>query len=237
MKNYILFLACFCLTCIMQAQEVNLLEETQVIPPKFMELQEPITVVNGDIYKYVTENFDLKANKPVTQGTIIVSFTVTKKGKVENFEVINSVQENLDKELVRVLKTTDGMWRPGMNSGNPVDMDQEVSIMVRSNESITYKDFVHMSERSYNKAGKLFYVKEKPRRALRKYNRCATLIPKDHALLMNRGLCYFALDKKEEARADWYRLKQLGGMDMEFAMEATLQEKDGYKTMMAILEE
>ncbi len=238
MKKLGLFLACFCLTCVMQAQEVKHLEETQVTPPKFMELKGKVTVVDGSINEYLIEQLCEPGLENVCcMGTSIIGFTVNKDGKLRDFKIINSVGSPVDWELVNILRTTDGMWKPGLNNGTPVDMYQEVSLMLCSAPGNDYSDFVRLSQHRFTKAGELFYEKNKPKRALRKYNQSARFTPKDKSLLMCRGLCYYELGNIEKAREDWNRLRQLGGIDMEVKMEASMREKDGFEEMLAILKE
>lgn len=54
------------------------------------------------------------------EGQVIVAFTVTKEGKVENAEVTQSVSPELDKEAMRIIQ---GMprWQPAFHRGRPVD--------------------------------------------------------------------------------------------------------------------
>jgi len=52
----------------------------------------------------------------------VIQFTVTTQGNVTDFENINSVCPAIDNEVILALNKTNGMWIPGRNNGNPVDM-------------------------------------------------------------------------------------------------------------------
>ena len=55
-------------------------------------------------------------------GTVLVQFVVAEDGRVKDVAVVRGVHPLLDHEAVRVVKRTEGKWKPGMKNGIPVDV-------------------------------------------------------------------------------------------------------------------
>jgi len=85
--------------------------------------------------KYLIENvkYPEKAKKDGTQGKVIVSFTVTKKGKIQNVKVTQSVNAELDAEAVRVISSMPD-WTPGVKDGKAVDAEMMLPIQFKLEE-------------------------------------------------------------------------------------------------------
>ena len=59
---------------------------------------------------------------PRKEGRIVLSFVVTHQGDVENVHVIQGLDPELDKEVVR-LASNSPHWSPGLQKGKPVDVE------------------------------------------------------------------------------------------------------------------
>jgi TonB family protein len=55
------------------------------------------------------------------EGTVIVSFTVRKSGKINNVEIVRGIGSGCDEEVVRLI-TSMPDWTPGIQLGKPVDV-------------------------------------------------------------------------------------------------------------------
>ena len=68
-----------------------------------------------------------KENK--IKGTVYVSFTVDKEGKIKNSKILNSVYKakNFDKEVLQVIDNMPD-WKPGMNHGEKVDVQYMIPV-------------------------------------------------------------------------------------------------------------
>ena len=55
-------------------------------------------------------------------GLVLVEFTVDKKGRVINTNVLESAGYKQDKEAIRVVNSSSKKWSPGFSYGEPVDM-------------------------------------------------------------------------------------------------------------------
>jgi TonB family protein len=71
--------------------------------------------------KYVAMNtrYPEEAKKKGLQGTVVVKFRITSKGKVNGYEITKSVCPELDGEALRVVKTIT-KFEPAMVDGKPV---------------------------------------------------------------------------------------------------------------------
>ncbi len=219
MKNYIILLLCLMFSGVLVAQEGASLEkfEINVNPPKFLVLDNPYQFKANNIRSYVSNSFKASnVSLDMCYGTSIISFVINEKGEPENFKVINSVSKEVDDEIIRILESTEGMWKPGMNNGMPVSMEQQVTMPVIVGIYITEEncDFLSMAQKRFMKGSKLLLADGKPRRALNQFSEGIRLMPDDHSLLMARGLCYYELGKYDKARTDWERLRDLGGVNM-----------------------
>ena len=48
---------------------------------------------------------------------------------------MNSLSPQIDAEMIRVLKTSNGMWKPGQNNGEPMTMETEVALVIKAGET------------------------------------------------------------------------------------------------------
>lgn len=75
-----------------------------------------------DWSKFVMEYFDFEKLVPVKSDTILfddtleVRFVVTKKGVIENIQVLHSTLPALEEEFIRIIRLSSGDWEPGMNA-------------------------------------------------------------------------------------------------------------------------
>ena len=116
------------------------INEIEVSPPQFTGIEKGATTLEKNnssvLMNFIKENTVYPENKFIAQieGTEIIRFTVTPQGKVVDIKVINSVSPVVDEELIRVLKTTNGMWNPGHKNGEATSMEQEFKAMIGNNE-------------------------------------------------------------------------------------------------------
>lgn len=214
--------------------------EVKVTPPEFTGLK--ITNTENDlslINSYLQKNVNIPENATmyIQQGTEVVQFTITADGNVEDFKIINSVSRIVDEEIIRVLQTTDGMWKPGYNNNQPTAMTKEVSMMFcrEKQEKPVTEIFTKLATTSFAKGNKALFEKHNVQKAMRCFSDGITYLPYDKSLLLMRGICRFEIGDKDGAMEDWNRLNALGdNIDMsEFA--GNLQGMKGYGELMAVL--
>ena len=64
------------------------------------------------------------------QGKVILGFVVSKTGKVEDVQILRSLDPNLDKEALRVVKLL-GYWKPGELGGEKVSVRYTLPVVFR----------------------------------------------------------------------------------------------------------
>lgn len=245
MKKYVIFLICLIMSFMTFGQDeikdvMIDVEEVEVSPPEFTGIQNATTILNSDNSELIKNYLMKYINCPVTaecgiEGTEIVQFTVTASGDVSDFKIINSVCREIDDEVIRVLKTTKGMWMPGLNNGETTAMEKEITAAFancKDNQIINH--FTKEATTSFTKANLYLVEKQKPKKALRFYNHGVRYLPNDNAMLMMRGLCFYALGDKESAERDWSRIADLGGFVLD-GMNTMIAGMEGYSKMKEIL--
>jgi TonB family protein len=75
----------------------------------------------GEMLRYLGENtvYPRESREEGTEGTVYVGFWISKTGTVENVKIRIGVDENLDREALRVVKAMPN-WKPGKHEGEPV---------------------------------------------------------------------------------------------------------------------
>ena len=87
---------------------------------------------NGAVAEYVRENmkYPAIAKEKGTHGRVIVQFVVNKKGKIVSPKVARSVDPDLDKEAIRLIKSMPD-WIPGTQGGKAVDVKYTLPVSFR----------------------------------------------------------------------------------------------------------
>jgi TonB family protein len=210
----------------------------KVSPPRFIANEELLSVLNetqfGSLNDYLISNIQYPENskKWKEEGTEVIQFVVTTKGDLTDFKVINSVSPAIDQEVIRVLKTTNGLWRPGLNNEKPVAMGKEVSIVFKLENT---NDFTTRAKRYYTTGAKMLLIKERPKLALMNYNQAVTLLPNDKCILLGRGMAKYELGDKSGACQDWNRIKALGGFEGDVYLDNYCEMK-GYSDMISTIQ-
>ena len=88
----------------------------------------------NDLVQYLGKNvkYPKKSQRKGIEGRVLVSFVVEKDGSVSNVRVIESVNDQLDTEAVRVVKKMP-KWEPGMEDGKTVRVSFNLPIKFRLN--------------------------------------------------------------------------------------------------------
>jgi TonB family protein len=229
MKKSVIFLGGMLITMIAAGQNQRTMEEITVTPPKFSGAE---IFIQGNYfatvedYLYNAVQYPQEALTNGMQGTEVVRFVVTPAGNVSGFTIINSICPEIDKEVIRVLSLSNGLWKPGSINGTPAAMEQEVSVAFKLHPT---NDFVTMAK-DYLKQGNRNLQKGNLKRALGYFNEAVNLLPREEALLAVRGMCRCQCGDKAGAVADCERLKSMGYFDKRNAEnEFTTGNMEGLK--------
>jgi tetratricopeptide (TPR) repeat protein len=219
--------------------------EVTVSPPEFTGIPNYLeSTRNGPdlIKRYLSENivYPAKAAKCNSQGTELIKFTVTADGNLEDIKILNHVCPAIDKEMLRALKTTEGMWKPGIRDGQPVDMEYELflTFALQSNSEEAKTAFLKEMQNHFKNGSKQMLLKQNFARAERCFDKAIVLWPFEPNTLMLRGLCRYEQGRTVEAVEDWERVKELTGIDFinEFEGEKYSHLK-GYHEFLGLINE
>jgi TonB family protein len=197
MKTRVFILASMLMSFIAFGQNLEL-KEIEVTPPVFKS-EVPNTIVEYLQKRVVYPQSEIKWR---TQGTVVIEFTVTPEGKLKNYEIIHSVSNEIDNEVIRVLKSTEGMWLPGMINGEIGAMQKEVTVEFKLNPHV---DFIEDAKKYLQKGNLALFIKGQPEKALKYFNMGINLLPNDETLLAVRGLCKYKMGDETGATRDWDR--------------------------------
>lgn len=190
--------------------------------------------INDPLVAYLTQNFRCPdgTNNCIPEGTAVIQFVVTPEGELDDIVVIESLCCQVDDELIRALKTTNGMWNPVEVDGIPISAAKEVSLMFVTNryEENPKTYFTEKATAFFNKGNKLFLKSENPQKAIKYYDKSVNYRPNEVATLMLRGLCRYELGDEEGACKDWNRINLLGSTNMDDYFE-DLCEMKGFEKM------
>lgn len=250
MKTLTILFVIMCCILFSSAQEENStielkLDEVEVSPPLFTGVKTTIVEESShlnNLRAYLNKNlvYPEEAQKCMVQGTEVVTFAISSKGKVTDIKVINSVCPEIDEEVIRVLESTNGMWNPGIRDGELVSMPQEVSMIFAFSDNIqnAAKAFQKRAKSHFIKGTKNLYVKQNFKRAEKWYNMAMNYLPYDQSIILMRGLARYENGNHEGAIEDWRRLKNMGGIDLEsFYYAEDMKKMKGYEELVSLLEE
>ncbi len=169
------------------------------------------------------------------EGTAVVQFIVTSVGDVTDLTIINSLSQDIDGEIIRVLLSTSGMWRPAFENGKPVAKAREVSIVFAPGELNPEKRFIHEAQEYLALGNKQFFNKKDNKNALYFYDKAVRYVPNDKNLLATRGICKYQLGDKAGACSDWKRIRFLGGNEGNAYLDNFCEYK-GYSEMIGTVQ-
>jgi hypothetical protein len=236
MKKALLLLICFMSAVILfgQQQKVYSLPGVEVSPPELMiKIQG-----NSDSYlnDYLKSNFlcPESAAQWNDEGVEVVKFVVSTTGKVEDLKVLCSVSPAIDAEILRVLESTSGLWRPCIENGKPVAREKEVSVFIAGDGINPTQRFLQLAKQQFALGNKKFFMKKDNKSALYFFDKALCYMPYDKCILSTRGMCKYQLGDKQGACKDWNRVKDLGGVDADSFLN-NLCEMEGYKEMISMV--
>nr|WP_321355684.1 TonB family protein [uncultured Draconibacterium sp.] len=243
---FIMLAICICLLAVGQNDTPSVpIDEVEISPPAFTGIANYADIVNVDakyLQTYLSSNitYPKEAERCGWEGTEVIKFNVNSQGKVTNIDIVNGVCPEIDKELVRVLESTNGMWKPGIKDGIPVSMEQEVSIVfsLSDNAELTSEKFLKVATSCFTQGAECFFEKGKSKKAERLFTKGITYMPHDQSLLLMRGLCRYERGNHEGAREDWTRLFEMGStIDMNKEFLAQAEGLEAYEALMEMLAE
>ncbi len=105
-----------------EIEESQKSEEKKVIPFQLVAQQPGFNGGDANEFsKWVSENvrYPEKCRQSRVQGRVTLQFTVTEEGKVRDVKVLRSVNDEMDKEAVRVISESP-LWTPGRDANGEI---------------------------------------------------------------------------------------------------------------------
>lgn len=191
---------------------------------------------SGYLSDYLVANIQYPQNSLLwnEEGVEVVKFVVTTEGQVSDISFINSISNDIDMEVRRVLATTNGIWRPYLEDGKPVARQKEVSIVFSTDGANTSERFLRLAKNEFAAANRKFFIRKNNKSALYFYDRAVSYMPHDKSILLTRGMCKYQLGDKEGACRDWNRVRTLGGMEVDSYLN-NFCELPGYDEMVGMV--
>jgi protein TonB len=99
----------------------------------FYVVQQMPEFPGGDqkLFDYLRENYHIPVNEKKSAGRIYVSFIVNQTGGIENVTILRGINEALDAEAVRVVKSFPN-WIPAKHCNKPVKVKYNLPINVQA---------------------------------------------------------------------------------------------------------
>ncbi len=93
--------------------------------------------------EYPKESLDL-----LDEGQVVVQFKVQSNGEIRDIEVLNSVSEKLDEQVISCLKRTNGKWTPDEENGKPVESIRKmlVTFDIKNNSPLNQRSINHYTK-------------------------------------------------------------------------------------------
>ncbi len=155
---------------------------------------------------FVKENLEYPESmiKNKIEGEALIQFVIQPNGEITDIEVINSLCEDCDRELVALMKSTSGMWRPAEVDGKYAPVEKEVSIVFDLKDVSSGQYAI----RKFNK-GVEKYNEGKVKQAIRLYDEAMKYMPNHAGLVYMRGCANYEEGNLEAAMNDFKRVKRL----------------------------
>lgn len=242
MKKRLIFALSMLVATFAFAQNKNV-EEVNITVPQFTGNENAALIQAGPQSTLIKKFLNKTIVYPATaaycniQGTEVVEFTVTTKGNVRDFKIINSVCPEIDKEVISALEQTNGMWYPGIKNGEPADMSVEIpfTFCASNTGSRTVNEFFkEKATLLFSKGIKILFENGNAKKALNYFDKGIIYLPYDQSLLLARGMCRYKLGDTNGATEDWTRMNDLGGGDMK-ELASAFKDMKGYDELMAML--
>lgn len=86
------------------------------------------TFNGGDLdkfYDYINKNFDF--TKVTKKGRMIASFTISELGEVKGIKIVQFLDVESAKEMIRVLKKAPN-WKPAVKLGKPISVEIKIPL-------------------------------------------------------------------------------------------------------------
>lgn len=231
MKTNLFFAAVLLIATIASGQNQELIA-IEVNSPAFKS-NEPKSIYDF-LQKHV--EYPSESQRWKLEGTEVVQFIVTIQGKLSDYKVINSVSPEIDREVIRLLELTNGMWIPGTINGEPVAMEKEVTLEFKRSKA---SDFVEMAKWYMQKGNELLFLKDQPKKAIKYFDLATNYLPNNETICGIRGFCKYRMGDEKGAIRDWDRANILADrkgivIDYEKLAKSSVNQQEFEKMLLSV---
>lgn len=180
----------------------RLMNEMTITPPVYQNtLYNSLNELLQNTLQYPEKSLNFEH-----QGTEVVRFAISSSGTIENISIINSVSREIDDEVIQVLNSTKGNWKPGTVDGKERTMVKEISLVYALN---SIDDLLNTANYYMQKGNKQLIKRDNPEKALKYYEMACSLLPNDPSVLLLKGCCLDQLGLAEDAKINQERISFL----------------------------
>jgi len=174
--------------------QIQMMNEMSITPPSYK------TAAYENLHDFLKASVEYPSRsvKAGLQGTEVIRFSVTPCGNIEDISVINSVSDEIDMEVIRALRKTNGKWEPGTIDGEASKLTGEVSLIFALN---SYEDILQDARYYLQTGNSLMFKKNKPEKALYYFGKAYELFPNEESVLLSLGTCLNKLGQTSKAGA------------------------------------
>ena len=161
-------------------------------------------------YNYIEDAFRQLARP--RRDRFRVSFIVSKTGRIENIQVVESSDAKNNDNLVKAIKASEGQWIPARVHNKPVrtQVNYEFPYGLPENRQLTLEAVQALKAKDLFETGLQQFNRQRFEEALATFNQCIQLDPANVSIRLNRAATYFKLNRMAEACEDWKMLEKAG---------------------------
>ncbi|GAB2870877.1 energy transducer TonB [Hymenobacter ruber] len=173
---------------------------------KESEKATPELLAKSSFSDFLHDNMSVLQESAKENGFFVASFVVLPSGKLDTIQIHKGRNELFDRQFVKAVQRTDGLWKPAMIDGQPVAVEKEIRFR--------YFTFASMMDysRKYDMGIKLKTQREYES-AIVFLSACIQLDQFDIDAYYHRAICYKENSQLQNACTDWQRVKSLGSRD------------------------
>ncbi|HYQ58835.1 MAG TPA: tetratricopeptide repeat protein [Draconibacterium sp.] len=234
MKTIKIFIICIIIGQFVYAQDesTHLLSEVEVTPATL--------VGDKSVKQFISANFVYPSYTVIPyEGTQVVMFHVTETGQLTDFEIIHSVSDEIDQEILRVLSLTNGAWNPAQANGVALSADKEIAVQIKYANTATqaeYRDFDQIAQRHFSKGAEKLLENKNPQAAERRFEEALRYKPYDQNTLAMLALCNLQLGEEAKAKTYISRIKQISDQETNLSqLTESLQSQKNYDKLIHLL--
>ncbi len=169
-----------------------------------------------ELRKFIAKNikYPKTAKLNCISGKVYVSFIVDSLGNVNSVEVVNKLGHGCDEEAIRVIKSTNGLWKPGTKNNKPINVGFTVPVTFWADKNC--RPYYY----EYLETGDKLFEKHKYHKAIVQYNNIIEIRPRNPDALFKRGLSKLYFNDTIGACYDWNNIpKVLNDKAKEYLLE------------------